>query len=342
MLHPRFAPLPLLAFVLAFGPAVRAQSVTSTHSGLLYFFDGYVFIDDQQVQQKFGRFPEIGQGHVLRTDLGRAEILLTPGVFLRVNEHSSVKMVSDSLAGTKVELLTGSAILEAGHEAENPPDTLIYKGWTVRLPKDSVSRIDSEPAQIRVLSGTADVKATDGSGDVTVQRGELLPLGSVLVADQAAVPVEDSFNTWAMNRSSIVSEDNSIAKGITDDPDQFDQSGAAAGNFSYFPATGIPSLGITYPYGMSFWSPYQAAYASYYPIYPTGVYPYPYGMYGVAYPRLYGGPTYFNPSQLRTPTWTGTGVRPLGTLPARPVAPAPRVPTMAVPHMAAPHAVGRR
>jgi len=327
MRYLRLAPIPVFALLLGTWFAASAQSVRSTRSGLVYFFDGYVFIGDDQLQQKFGRFPEIGEGRVLRTELGRAEVLLTPGVVLRVDENSAIRMLSDSLSGTRVELLRGSAILEVSHEAANPPDTLIYKSWQLRVPQDSIARLDSDPAQVRVLSGTAAVSAEAAADSVTVKRGEVLPLASVLVADQVT-PAPDGFNVWAMNRSSIVSEDNTIGAGITDDPDQVDTSGVALGNFSYFPQTGIPSLGITYPYGLSFWSPYQSwvnPYLSYYP-------------YGVLYQRLPVGSALYPGSIYSRPiTISPLGGRPFGVNLPRPSAPPlPRSPAVAMPHVAAP------
>ena len=154
--------------LLAAWATVSGQSVRSTHSGLLYFFDGYVFIGEEQLQHKFGRFPEIGEGRVLRTELGRAEVLLTPGVLLRVDENSAIRVLSDSLSDTRIEVLHGSVIMEVGHEQPNPPDTLIYKSWQVRVPEDSIARLDSDPAQVRVLSGTAAVSIENAS--VTIRR----------------------------------------------------------------------------------------------------------------------------------------------------------------------------
>jgi FecR protein len=328
MSHLRVASLPVFALLLGAWSSASGQSVRSTHSGLLYFFDGYVFIGDEQVQQKFGRFPEIGEGRVLRTELGRAEVLLTPGVVLRIDENSAIRMVSDNLSDTRVELVRGSAILEVSHEAANPPDLLIYKNWQLRAPQDSIARISAEPAQVRALSGTAVVSAENTPDSVTIKRGEVLPLASVLVADQAATPAADDFNVWAMNRSSIVSEDNSIGAGITDDPDQVDSSGVALGNFSYFPQTGIPSLGITYPYGLSFWSPYQSwvnPYLSYYP-------------YGLLYQRLPISGTVFRPGSIypRPITISPLGARPFGVNFPRTYSPTMPRPAVITPHVAAP------
>lgn len=78
--------LAITAFAALSGFAAFAQSVVSTHSGVLHVSEGAVFTDDQPVNQKYGTFPDIKEKSVLRTEMGRAEILLTPGVFLRVGK----------------------------------------------------------------------------------------------------------------------------------------------------------------------------------------------------------------------------------------------------------------
>jgi hypothetical protein len=348
MTYSRLASIPIFALFSTLCFNASGQSVRSTHSGLVYFFDGYVFVGDERLQQKFGRFPEIREGGELRTELGHAEVILTPGVFLRVGENSAIRMLSTSLSDTRVELLRGSAILEVSHEADNPPDKVIYKGWQVRIPQEGVSRIDSNPPQLRVLSGTVEVASDQEPGIVTARRGEILPFASVLVPEQAATPAEDAFSNWAMNRSSAVSEDNTIAAGIIDDPDKIDTSGVAlGGGYTYFPSTGIPSMGITSPYGVSFWSPYQTFNPAFNPAlnpaYFPGYYPaYPYGYLRQGWP----GGTSFRP--IGIPPYIVPG-RPVGggtTLPRIPSAPPPRTtpivaPHAPVPHSPVPHAVRR-
>jgi hypothetical protein len=288
MIHPRMAVLPLLALALAARVPASAQSVISTRSGVLYFFEGSVFIGDEQVQQKFGKFPAIGEGGELRTERGRAEVLLTPSVFLRVGENSSIRMLSNQLADTRVELLGGSAILES-NEAGTPsgPDTsveLIHKKWQVRVPRHGVYRIDSEPPQLQVYKGEAEVSiGPEGHPEpttVAVKEGEILPLAGVLVAEKSASAPVDGFKTWAMSRSQAVSADNAVAAGTLDDPSQIDSSGLTVGGFSYFPFDGIAPLRIPKPYGLSFWSPYQSTLNSvyfppylyrFYPGWPSGV-----------------------------------------------------------------------
>ena len=89
----KFAIGGVLAAVIAIVPA-GAQSVISAHSGTVHHIEGRVLLADELVQPKFGHFPDLKEGQELRTEDGRAEILLTPGVFLRVASNSAVRMLS--------------------------------------------------------------------------------------------------------------------------------------------------------------------------------------------------------------------------------------------------------
>src|SRR5579863_5103054 len=92
---------------------VGAQSVISTHSGLIHFFEGEVYLGDQFLESHLGRFPSVPPGGELRTGAGRAEVLLTPGVFLRMGERSVIRLVANGLADTQVQLEAGSVIVDS-------------------------------------------------------------------------------------------------------------------------------------------------------------------------------------------------------------------------------------
>jgi hypothetical protein len=240
---------------------------------VIYFFVGSVFLGDERLEQKFGRFPDIGEGRELRTALGRAEVLLTPGVFLRLDEKSSIQMLSVKFSDTQVEMRGGSAVLEV---TETVPDTavrLIYRDWEMRSPKKGVYRIDTEPQRVRAYKGEVEV-AIDGKQEaVTVREGEVLPLAAVLVAEPSTTNGNDDFKYWAMSRSQAISADNTVAAGVVDDPNQIDSSGLASGGYTYFPSTGVSSLDVGNPYGLSFWSPFQSTLNSiYFPSYLYGPY----------------------------------------------------------------------
>src|SRR5260370_13465446 len=120
--------------------------------------------------------------------------------------------------------------------------------------------------QINAYKGEVEVEVAsdDKTETVAVREGEVLPLAAVLVAEPSTNIGNDDFKYWAMSRSQAISADNTLAAGIVDDPSQIDSSGLASGGYSYFPSTGIPSLDIGNPYGLSFWSPFQSTLNSIY------------------------------------------------------------------------------
>ena len=349
MLRPRLVAIPATLALGVWLPAF-GQSVISTHSGVVYFFEGSVFIGDQPLQQKFGRFPDIGEGGKLRTEQGRAEVLLTPGVMLRVAENSSIRMLSTSLADTRVELLGGSAILESNEPRSDNSVTLIHKNWQARIPREGVFRIDSDPALVTVYRGEVKVSAGENS-EVAVKQGQNLPLASVLVSEPAELALSDPFKTWAMSRSQAVSSDNATAAGILDDPTQSTDAGLAAGvgggGFSYFPPSIVP--GLSSPYGVSFWSPFQAGLSSmYFPTYLYGLYGY--GSLFPAWPGAIRRPIIVAPSRISIPSAISGPSRTGYTSPGSVIAPRPPTaypsgigtPRTTAPHTAAPHAIGGR
>lgn len=63
---------------------VSAQPVISAKSGMIARVQGNVFLDDKAVEDSATHFPDVKEKQVVRTEDGLAEILLTPGVFLRM------------------------------------------------------------------------------------------------------------------------------------------------------------------------------------------------------------------------------------------------------------------
>jgi hypothetical protein len=225
----------LLVMEVMVGFPARGQSVVSTHSGLVYFFEGTVFIGDQQLEQKFGKFPDIGEGRDVRTERGRAEVLLTPGMVLRLDEHSGIRMISDRLSDTRVEFLRGSAILESIDGSLDTSSSLIYETWGVKVPRRGIYQIDSAPARLRVYEGEIEVSTAGQKEPLIVREGQILPLSPVLAAKPALHAKADDFRTWAMNRSQAIAEENAIGAKIDDDPNQTNTDRRALSSITFPP-----------------------------------------------------------------------------------------------------------
>ena len=203
----RFLVAGLSVGVLVAGSAF-AQSVISTHSGVVQYVEGRAFLGDKPVEPKFGQFPDIKENQEFRTEDGRAEILLTPGVFLRLGENSSIRMLSTRLTDTRVELLSGSAMVESNDVPKDNSIQLVYKKDAIQLQKQGLYRLDTEPARFQVFDGEAVV--TDASGQLTLHGGKQTNLAGVLMAENFdhKADDQDALYRWSDRRASYVAQAN--------------------------------------------------------------------------------------------------------------------------------------
>jgi FecR protein len=331
--------VPLYVFSLAaagaaFVVSAYGQAVISTRSGVVHFFDGSVSVAGRPLEAHFGKFSTIPEGAELKTEQGHAEVLLTPGVILRVGEKSSIRLVSSELANTRVELLSGSVMLESAEAAVGTSVTLAYRGWSLHQPNQGNYRVDTDPPRLQVRGGTVEVSSTGRTTKVSVAEGMELAFADELTPKKSATTDgADVLNDWVDGREQSISADNSISADIQD-PATMSSSSVPVDAFTYFPMLGYPSLSS----GVGGYNP-----GSYYPgAYSSGVYsgggyagavaPYQPGLYGVGlyglglYGPIYGAmPLYqsgfyslympgltFRPGYLRFPsTGLGLGGRPI-------------------------------
>jgi FecR protein len=317
------------------GLPVLAQSVISAHSGLIHFSDGSVFLDDQRLEQKTGKFDQINNGSELRTQDGRAEVLLTPGTFLRVGANSAIRMVSNQLDDTRVELLSGSAVLDQGSDTlANTSVTILYNLDQVHIKKAGRYRFDSEPPQVKVERGDAEVTA-DGKS-IEAGEGFVVPFEGKLTArkllSDSHVNAADDLDNWSAARDNSVAENNQNAAATADlsgvidgwqnNPDAVLQS---LGIPPYYPGISsmVPPPGYgAYGYGSGLYGPGNGLYGSglyssglYGPsLYGSGLYP---GLAGYSYlggPLLLYGMPIYRPLGSYYPTYVYRG---LTTVPGR-------------------------
>jgi hypothetical protein len=259
------------------GSAAWAQSIISAHSGVIHYIEGDVSIDGTNIHPKFAQYPEVKEGQVLATDEGRAEVLLTPGVFLRLAEDSSVRMISNSLADTRLEVLSGSALVEVGELLDHNAVTLETRGVQIELPKRGLYRMDADSARLRVYDGQALVIA--GSQKIKAKKKHEIALDTDQLADAKFDPKKtDPFYRWSARRANYIAAANIISARTAA------RSGYSSsllggqlgwnwnpwfGMYTFTPATGM------------YWSPFGS------PFYNPGV------VTGLYYPRraVFGGPS---------------------------------------------------
>jgi hypothetical protein len=270
--------------VLAAGSAC-AQSVISAHAGVVQYVEGRAFLNDQAVEPKFGQFPDIKQNQEFRTEEGRAEILLTPGVFLRLGENSAMRMLSNRLTDTRVEVLSGSAMIECSDVPKDNSIEAVYKGSAIRFEKQGLYRIDTAPARLRVYEGEAVV--TDGSGQLTLKGGKQTNLNGVLLAESFDRKDTDALYSWSDRRAAYVAKANIVSATSANGSGGYGGYGSYGLGFGGFGYNGLgygpsflggwafnplfgmytymPYSGFGYsPFGYTYFSPYTVAYAPVY------------------------------------------------------------------------------
>jgi hypothetical protein len=195
--------------IVASAATCAAQTVTPARSGTLHYFEGKVSIDGTSLTAKASKFPEIKEQGVLRTGKGRAEILLTPGVFLRVGEDSAIRMVDTRLTSTRVDIRSGRAVIESDDPQMSVkafPVTLLFRDYEIHMVKYGLIEITSDPAQLKVFRGEA--IASNGSKRAVVREGRLLPFALAFRAEKFDPKVGDDLCLWARDRSQNLSAAN--------------------------------------------------------------------------------------------------------------------------------------
>src|SRR3984957_11201943 len=84
---------------------IPAAAASSAIPGTLNYVEGQVAVAGQPVTSHSVGSVQMEPNQVLETGQGRAELLLTPGVFLRVGDNSAVRLISPGLADTRVDVL---------------------------------------------------------------------------------------------------------------------------------------------------------------------------------------------------------------------------------------------
>ena len=175
-------------FLTAYGFAVAAfaQDMISARAGMIQHVEGDVAIDGKALampsrEKMFSQFPEVKKGSVLSTAEGRAEILLTPGVTLRLGENSSFKMIDSDLADAKVELQSGAAVVEVLEMLKDTRVTLAVGPASIDFRKAGTYKIHASDApELMVYDGQADV--TIAGQKKSAKKGNVLSLENALVA----------------------------------------------------------------------------------------------------------------------------------------------------------------
>jgi hypothetical protein len=271
-----------LGFVMAALFCGPMWGAASPQPGAINYLEGQASMGGYPLRQNAVGSVTLGPGQVLTTQDGRAEILLTPGIFLRIAGQSAIQMVSPGLANTVVTLQHGRALVEVAQILPQNNVVINANGASARLLKPGLYDFDADHGVIRVFDGKVSIplngKTIELNGDHQLMLNGAAPFKT---SKFDKVSYQDDFYRWASLRSSYLTEAN------------VDAARRYAGATGYAP-------GLWYGAGW-YWDPWYSAYTF---IPGDGVFftPFGWGFYspGFAFGAPYfgfgfGGYHYFGP-----------------------------------------------
>ena len=257
--------------LLLVGFSAVAAFADSVIPGTLNYLEGSVSLNGQPLTSESIGKAKIGENQALSVAQGKAEILLTPGVFFRLGDNSSVRMLSPNLTDTRVALLNGEATVEVTELFKENHLQVGVAGTMTALLKTGLYEFNADHPQLAVYDGEASVLT--GDRRVKVKKGHEAQLtGAVQVAKFDRKTDQDQLYAWSNLRAEYDAQASA------------ESAQAVYGGWGpYWGGPGwywnpywdmygfLPGDGILYsPFGWPFFSPGFAYYAPMYFHHPIG------------------------------------------------------------------------
>ncbi len=199
-----------LAALLSVPAWASTASPNSAVPGTLNYVEGQTFLAGQPLDHNSIGKATLEVGQSLNTQTGKAEFLLTPGVFFREGDNSSVTMTADRLTDTEMQVNRGHAMVEVDQIYPQNDIRVVEGKATARILKPGLYDFDLRQNQMRVFDGQALVQ--DGDMQVKLKAGHELALDNngpekAEKFDKKAMSGDDLYR-WSSLRSDYVAEAN--------------------------------------------------------------------------------------------------------------------------------------
>lgn len=251
----------ILGAVFTLPAAASSSSPANAVPGTVNYVEGQASIGNQALNTKSVGV-QLEPGQALHTENGKAEVLLAPGMFLRLGDNTSANMISPDLTDTQLAVNVGEALVEVDEIYPQNDVRITENGVSTRLLKNGLYDFDANHDQVRVFSGKAAV--VDGDQTVTVKAGHELTLNSSgkLKAkgfDKDEYAKNDDLYRWSSLRSDYLAEANINTAGTYVMNGWYGPGWWGAGwywspwsnAFTFIPADGF----LYSPFGWGFYSP---------------------------------------------------------------------------------------
>jgi hypothetical protein len=270
----------LLLSLATLSAVALGQNANQARPGTLNYVEGQASIEGRPLSTNSVGNTELQAGQLLSTANGKAEILLTPGIFLRIGNNSSVQMISPNLTQIEVKLQQGRANVEVDQLYKQNIILVDLKNGQAQVVKKGLYAFDADTSTVRVFDGKADVFPGQNL-QANVKPIEVKGDHQLVLTGEPSKPqhfdkgsAEDDLYKWGSLRSEYLGEANiNLASEYAGASSFYPGWYWAGGPYGY---TWLPGNGLFWsPYGYGFYSPYYINGGGFiYGPYGRGYYPY--------------------------------------------------------------------
>jgi len=187
-----------------------AQAARTAAPGTINYIEGQVSVDGSAMATQQDGNTVLRNDQVISVGNGKAEVLLSPGTFLRVGNNSQVRMISATLADPRMEVVRGEAMVEVDYKPKMARLDIMERGSDVELLKEGLYKFDADEANVEVIDGKAAV--TDNGQSKEIGKGkELVLTGAALTPVKFDRKAEDDLYRWSDVRASYVAQANAAS-----------------------------------------------------------------------------------------------------------------------------------
>jgi FecR-like protein len=177
---------------------VALQYMVSAKAGLINYIEGQTNVRLHQ---------QVAEGMPIETGpRGHVEVLLNPGSFLRLGEHSSVVLDSVELSNMSVRVVEGAALIEAAEIDKKTPIRVSTGGLHVTISTPGVYRFFGDTAAV------VDGKLRVDDSSMTIKKGrQVTEANGNYIEGATALAFSDGLDSWSERRSDDVAKANALA-----------------------------------------------------------------------------------------------------------------------------------
>jgi hypothetical protein len=181
----------LVAATMGFAePSVSTNSPRLGVPGTINYVEGQASLNGQPLGTFAVGSTVVQPNQPLDTHTGYVEVLLTPGAFLRIGNNSEVVMQSLGLANIQMQVVRGSAMIEAADLVKGTVMDVNMDGSTTQIEKRGLYDFDANQPAIKVLDGKAKVQEAATTKDIGKDH-------EILLADNPKLKSQDFNNKLA-------------------------------------------------------------------------------------------------------------------------------------------------